>query len=119
MANDGACDFVQYDQHEASRDYHMSSGVLCGWRNVRNLSLTYCDCTREAGTANNCQAAECLKMAVNGVVCGNCGQCSTDTVYQQIFSPFTGEPGDYDGEYLSTNQHTQPTRLPCRRLRID
>ena len=98
MANDGACDYVQYDQHEESRDYNMSSGVMCGWKNVRYLNLTYCDCTREAGTANNCQQAECLKMALNGVVCGNCGSCNQETAYRQIFSQYIDREGNYDGE---------------------
>lgn len=97
MANDGACDYVQYDQHEESRDYNMSSGVMCGWKNVRYLNLTYCDCTREAGTANNCQQAECLKMALNGVVCGNCGSCNQETAYRQIFSQYIDREGNYDG----------------------
>ena len=95
MGNHGACDYVQYDQHEASRGYNMSSGVMCGWQNVRQLNLTYCDCTRQAGQANNCQAAECLKMALSGVVCGNCGGCHSDFVYEALFDPLKPDP--YNG----------------------
>jgi len=119
MANDGACDYVQYDQHEESRHYNMSSGVICGWKNVKYLNLTYCDCTREAGRANNCQAAECLKMALNGVVCGNCGQCNQDTAYRQIFSPFTGkdDSSKYDGVCaMATTADTEELRANYTRL---
>ena len=35
LADDSACDYVQWDQHEESRDYYMQYGVLCGWENVR------------------------------------------------------------------------------------
>ena len=96
MGNEGTCDYVQYDQHEESRDYNMSSGVMCGWRNVRYLNLTYCDCTKEAGQANNCQSAEGLKMALHGVVCGNCGTFVTDYAYEAIFDSF--KPDAYNSE---------------------
>ena len=96
MANDGACDYVQYDQHEESSQYHMASGVMCGWRNVRLLNLSYCDCTKDAGLADHCEQAECLKMALNGVVCGNCHWCDSHATYEAIFDPF--KPDAYNGE---------------------
>lgn len=85
MADGGACDYVQYNQHEESRDYNMSSGVLCGWEQIRVLNITYCDCTISRDRANNCNRNECFRMATNGVVCGNCGGCDQSLAYEQIF----------------------------------
>eukprot|EP00239_Pterosperma_sp_CCMP1384_P001422 CAMPEP_0197849790 /NCGR_PEP_ID=MMETSP1438-20131217/13210_1 /TAXON_ID=1461541 /ORGANISM="Pterosperma sp., Strain CCMP1384" /LENGTH=687 /DNA_ID=CAMNT_0043462629 /DNA_START=158 /DNA_END=2221 /DNA_ORIENTATION=+ len=85
MANEGACDYVQYDQHEDSRTYHGEYGVLCGWEQIRYLNITDCDCTREAGTANNCQRMEGLRMALHGVVCGNCNNFDQNRARDQIF----------------------------------
>ncbi|KAK3275510.1 hypothetical protein CYMTET_16363 [Cymbomonas tetramitiformis] len=98
MADEGACDYVQYNQHEASRAYNMSSGVLCGWEQIRVLNITYCDCTIARDRANSCNRNECLRMATNGVVCGNCGGCDQNAAYEQIFgavgefgaSPYAG-----------------------------
>mmetsp|Transcript_5891 Transcript_5891/g.11665 ORF Transcript_5891/g.11665 Transcript_5891/m.11665 type:complete len:488 (+) Transcript_5891:51-1514(+) len=91
MADEGACDYVQYDQHEESREYHMEYAVLCGWQNIRDLNIIYCDCTAEAGTANNCQRDHCLEMAYEGVVCGNCNGCSQSRAYDSIFIPPNAE----------------------------
>lgn len=96
MADDGACDFVHYNQHVSSRDYLMESGVVCGWERVIDLQITHCDCTREAGTANNCARQECLDMALAGVVCGNCGGCNEDRAYEAIFD-FPHMPDPYEG----------------------
>mmetsp|Transcript_24355 Transcript_24355/g.61378 ORF Transcript_24355/g.61378 Transcript_24355/m.61378 type:complete len:454 (-) Transcript_24355:118-1479(-) len=88
MADEGACDYVQYDQHEESREYYMDYSVMCGWEGIREYNLTQCDCTAEAGTANNCQRDHCLNMAATaGVVCGNCGGCSRSRSYDGIFEP--------------------------------
>mmetsp|Transcript_3280 Transcript_3280/g.5446 ORF Transcript_3280/g.5446 Transcript_3280/m.5446 type:complete len:443 (+) Transcript_3280:119-1447(+) len=96
MADEGACDFVHYNQHVSSRDYLMESGVLCGWERVSELQITHCDCSREAGRANGCFRQQCLDMAVAGVVCGNCGGCSEARAYEGIFD-FTGARDKYEG----------------------
>eukprot|EP00873_Tetraselmis_striata_P023889 jgi/Tetstr1/444153/TSEL_032048.t1 len=96
MADEGACDFVHYDQHVSSRNYLMESGVVCGWERITELQLTSCDCTRKAGTNNGCRQDECLDMAVAGVVCGNCNGCSRGRAYEGIFD-FTGMPDPYEG----------------------
>ena len=99
MADDGACDFVHFDQHVESRNYLMESGVLCGWERVRELQITHCDCTREAGTNNGCGASECVDMAIAGVVCGNCDAgagCDEFRAYEGIFE-FSGMPDPYEG----------------------
>ena len=55
----------------------MDYSIMCGWEGIKEYNLTQCDCTAEAGTANNCQREHCLGMASTaGVVCGNCGGCS-------------------------------------------
>mmetsp|Transcript_458 Transcript_458/g.803 ORF Transcript_458/g.803 Transcript_458/m.803 type:complete len:598 (-) Transcript_458:150-1943(-) len=87
IGNDGACDYVQYDQHEESREYYMDYGVLCGWKNIKYLNITHCDCTLEDGTDNNCQRQQCLDMALTGVICGNCGGCDQNRAREQIFTP--------------------------------
>mmetsp|Transcript_33178 Transcript_33178/g.51658 ORF Transcript_33178/g.51658 Transcript_33178/m.51658 type:complete len:439 (-) Transcript_33178:78-1394(-) len=87
IGDEGACDYVQYDQHEDSREYYMDYGVICGWKNIKYLNLTHCDCTLEDGTANNCGRKQCRDMAYEGVVCGNCGGCDQNRAYQQIFTP--------------------------------
>eukprot|EP00239_Pterosperma_sp_CCMP1384_P007646 CAMPEP_0197844646 /NCGR_PEP_ID=MMETSP1438-20131217/1641_1 /TAXON_ID=1461541 /ORGANISM="Pterosperma sp., Strain CCMP1384" /LENGTH=489 /DNA_ID=CAMNT_0043455569 /DNA_START=273 /DNA_END=1742 /DNA_ORIENTATION=- len=98
MADDGACDFVQYDQHEFSREYNMSSAVYCGWERISELQITHCDCTRVAGTANGCGRGEGLKMALKGVACGNCNNVNQDTAYDQIFGTMGSKGADqYDG----------------------
>jgi len=85
MANEGACDYVQYNQHEESRTYHGEYGVMCGWEQVRHLNITDCDCTREAGTNNNCALMEGFRMALHGVVCGNCNGFDRNRAREQIF----------------------------------
>mmetsp|Transcript_12992 Transcript_12992/g.20416 ORF Transcript_12992/g.20416 Transcript_12992/m.20416 type:complete len:441 (-) Transcript_12992:143-1465(-) len=87
IGDEGTCDYVQYDQHEDSREYYMDYSVLCDWRNLKHMNLTHCDCTLEDGTANNCQRAQCRDMAYEGIVCGNCGGCDQNRAYQQIFTP--------------------------------
>ena len=96
MADDGACNQVHYNQHVQDRNYLMESGVLCGWRRVRELQITSCDCTRKAGRNNGCGRSECLEMALEGVVCGNCGGCNQERAYEGIFD-FTGMPDPYEG----------------------
>eukprot|EP00951_Prasinocladus_malaysianus_P002314 scaffold16403_cov34-Prasinocladus_malaysianus.AAC.1 len=97
MADEGACDFVHWDQHVESRSYLMESGVVCGWQRVRELQITHCDCTRRAGTNNNCGTDECSEMALAGVVCGNCGAtCNQDRAYEGVFG-LTGMPDEYEG----------------------
>merc|ERR1712070_613800 len=98
MADEGACDYVQYAQHEASRRYHMEHGVLCGWENVRYLNLTHCDCTAASNQANGCNREHCLRMALQGVVCGNCGNCDQNQARKQIFGiPHADPSSPYDG----------------------
>lgn len=89
MADEGACDYVQYNQHEASRIYYMDYSVTCGWEHIRNFNVTYCDCTREAGNANGCRRYEATEMAYVGVVCGNCNGVgfSQTRAYDSIFKP--------------------------------
>eukprot|EP00873_Tetraselmis_striata_P023890 jgi/Tetstr1/444154/TSEL_032049.t1 len=96
MADEGACDFVHYNQHVSSRNYLMESGVVCGWERVTDLKITHCDCTREAGTNNGCGRQEGLEMAVAGVVCGNCGGVSESRAYEGIFD-FTDMADPYEG----------------------
>mmetsp|Transcript_25198 Transcript_25198/g.79739 ORF Transcript_25198/g.79739 Transcript_25198/m.79739 type:complete len:441 (+) Transcript_25198:140-1462(+) len=96
LADDSACDYVQWDQHEESRDYYMQYGVLCGWENVRKLNITYCDCTREAGRANGCGREEGHMMALQGVVCGNCNGVSESRTYDMIFG-ITEDSDSYSG----------------------
>eukprot|EP00951_Prasinocladus_malaysianus_P006513 scaffold46319_cov32-Prasinocladus_malaysianus.AAC.1 len=67
MANDGACDYVHWEQHAEGRNYLMESGVLCGWNRIRELQLAYCDCTRVAGKDDDCEMEECTAMALEGV----------------------------------------------------
>mmetsp|Transcript_16932 Transcript_16932/g.40925 ORF Transcript_16932/g.40925 Transcript_16932/m.40925 type:complete len:436 (+) Transcript_16932:106-1413(+) len=98
MANEGACDYVQYNQHEASRIYYMDYSVTCGWNNIAKFNITYCDCTRVAGTNNGCRRYEATEMAYVGVVCGNCNGVgfSQTRAYDSIFKPENA--GDvYDG----------------------
>lgn len=87
MGDQGTCDYAQYEQHESSRKYHMDHGVMCGWRNIKYLNLTHCDCTLNTGKANACGRNQCLEMAYEGVVCGNCGGCNQNRAFGQIFSP--------------------------------
>mmetsp|Transcript_60954 Transcript_60954/g.125604 ORF Transcript_60954/g.125604 Transcript_60954/m.125604 type:complete len:462 (+) Transcript_60954:169-1554(+) len=98
MADHGACDYVQYVQHESSRTYYMDYSVLCGWDNIKHLNITHCDCTKEAGTANNCRREEATNMALAGVVCGNCNGVgfSQDRAFDSIFKP-TNEDDRFDG----------------------
>jgi len=87
MNDQGTCDYVQYNQHEATRNYHMEYGVMCGWKNIKHLNLTHCDCTVNAGKANGCGRQQCLELAYEGVVCGNCGGCDQNRAFAQIFTP--------------------------------
>eukprot|EP00961_Rhodomonas_salina_P220367 2979269-Rhodomonas_salina.1 len=89
MADAGACDYVQYNQHEDSRDYGMDYAVLCGWDNIQYLNISYCDCTRTAGNNNGCRRVEATEMAYVGVVCGNCNGVgfSQTRAYDSIFKP--------------------------------
>lgn len=87
MRNEGACDYVQYVQHESSREYNGTHGVYCGWEKVRDLNVTLCDCTLRNGQNNGCGQNECLSMAEKGVACGNCNNCNQNDAYEAIFAP--------------------------------
>lgn len=119
MASEGACDYVQFHQHEYSREYYMNYSVLCGWENIREMNLTYCDCTAVAGTANNCGRQHCLDMAATaGVACGNCGGCSRERSRDGIFTPI--ELGPWNGhcaaaQTAATQDQKDYHRMLCSR----
>mmetsp|Transcript_5540 Transcript_5540/g.12990 ORF Transcript_5540/g.12990 Transcript_5540/m.12990 type:complete len:447 (-) Transcript_5540:197-1537(-) len=117
MADEGACDYVQYDQHEESREYYMDYSVMCGWEGIREYNLTQCDCTAQAGTANNCGREHCLNMAATaGVVCGNCGGCSRSRSYDGIFEP-PSEADVYAGQCaLAQTAETPEARAEARKM---
>jgi len=85
MAEDGACDYVQRKVLEQGRGYEMDYGVLCGWDHVRDLNLTFCDCTANSHREGRCERDQCLKMAFQGTVCKNCGGCHHWRAYESIF----------------------------------
>jgi hypothetical protein len=109
MADDGACDYVQYEQHEYSRKYYMNYSVLCGWKAIKEMNLTFCDCTAQRGTPNNCQRQHCLSMAMEGIVCGNCGGCSQTRAKEAIFLPRYEDGRDSE---------TDPYRGVCADVRL-
>merc|ERR1712224_938987 len=80
------------------------------------LNLTHCDCTKNAGTANGCAQAQCLDMAYEGVVCGNCGGCSQNRAFEQIFTP-PGKNG-YKGvcaevQTATTEEERNTAKMMC------
>mmetsp|Transcript_44257 Transcript_44257/g.90329 ORF Transcript_44257/g.90329 Transcript_44257/m.90329 type:complete len:568 (+) Transcript_44257:78-1781(+) len=99
MADEGACDYVQYVQHESSRTYYMDYSVMCGWENIQYLNITFCDCTKVAGTNNGCRRYEAQEMAYVGVVCGNCNGVgfNEDRAFESIFSPLN-DNDQFDGQ---------------------
>jgi len=90
------CDALEHDHHEVGEGYGMDYGIYCGFESVRLLNLSYCDCSSRAGRSNGCSRHECLNMAYQGVVCGNCGGCNKGIAYESIFSP-ANEQDEFDG----------------------
>eukprot|EP00899_Mesostigma_viride_P025479 jgi/Mesvir1/6115/Mv00822-RA.1 len=93
MSNDGACEYVQYKQHETARQYYMPSAVICGWQNLKDFKVMDCDCTLVAGTDNGCGVVECWKMAAEGIACGNCNGCQNSDAREYIFGLY--DPGSW------------------------
>merc|ERR1711939_510796 len=76
-----------------------------------------CDCTKTAGTANACAQSQCLNMAYEGVVCGNCGGCSQSRAFEQIFTPPASD-NKYKGECAkvrtaSTEEERNKAKMMC------
>mmetsp|Transcript_20956 Transcript_20956/g.42547 ORF Transcript_20956/g.42547 Transcript_20956/m.42547 type:complete len:176 (-) Transcript_20956:100-627(-) len=69
---------------------------MCGWDKVRHLNVSICDCTKEAGRHDRCSKQECLNLAYQGVVCGNCWGCSQRRAHDSIFVP-SNTHDEYDG----------------------
>eukprot|EP00899_Mesostigma_viride_P025487 jgi/Mesvir1/6122/Mv00827-RA.1 len=99
MSNEGACDYVQYKQHETARQYYMPSAVVCGWQSLKQFKVTECDCTRVAGTDNGCGALECYRMAAQGFACANCNSCSSSDSREYIFGLYNKNSYSSDARY--------------------
>eukprot|EP00288_Rhodomonas_lens_P000969 CAMPEP_0177735918 /NCGR_PEP_ID=MMETSP0484_2-20121128/25043_1 /TAXON_ID=354590 /ORGANISM="Rhodomonas lens, Strain RHODO" /LENGTH=209 /DNA_ID=CAMNT_0019249535 /DNA_START=264 /DNA_END=893 /DNA_ORIENTATION=+ len=91
-----ACDYLQHQQHEADEGYAMDYGLMCGWDKVRYLNISFCDCTVAAGRHDRCSKNECVNMAYQGVVCGNCWGCSQRRSHDSIFV-LPNAKNEYDG----------------------